>query len=165
MRVEDVYSQNRRLWVRLNEKGGKQHGMACHHNLETYPARIYRRRGPRERSESAVVSDPRPRDRPAHGEPPAPGERPREPRGWPGQARPPSPARGSQEGGRVHDLRGRVFPTSSRATSVRTGNSRCRSVMAGARPRRPTRAGSGNSRICPLPGWHRLSPYGARCAG
>ena len=24
MRVEDVYTQNRRLWVRLNEKGGKQ---------------------------------------------------------------------------------------------------------------------------------------------
>jgi len=24
MRVEDVYTQNRRLWVRLHEKGGKQ---------------------------------------------------------------------------------------------------------------------------------------------
>src|SRR5271170_237360 len=36
MRVEDVFSQNRRLWVRLNEKGGKQHAMPCHHNLETY---------------------------------------------------------------------------------------------------------------------------------
>src|SRR6202453_1342339 len=36
MRVEDVYSQNRRLWVRLNEKDGKQHAMPCHHNLETY---------------------------------------------------------------------------------------------------------------------------------
>ena len=36
MRVEDVYSQNRRLWVRLHEKGGKQHAMPCHHNLETY---------------------------------------------------------------------------------------------------------------------------------
>jgi site-specific recombinase XerD len=36
MRVEDVYSQNRRLWVRLREKGGKQHAMPCHHNLETY---------------------------------------------------------------------------------------------------------------------------------
>src|ERR1700728_3680328 len=36
MRVEDVYAQNRRLWVRLNEKGGKQHAMPCHHNLETY---------------------------------------------------------------------------------------------------------------------------------
>jgi hypothetical protein len=36
MRVEDVYPQNRRLWVRLHEKGGKQHAMPCHHNLETY---------------------------------------------------------------------------------------------------------------------------------
>ena len=36
MRVEDVYTQNRRLWVRLHEKGGRQHAMPCHHNLETY---------------------------------------------------------------------------------------------------------------------------------
>ena len=36
MRVEDVYTQNRRLWVRLREKGGKRHEMPCHHNLETY---------------------------------------------------------------------------------------------------------------------------------
>jgi len=36
MRVEDVYTQNRRLWVRLHEKGCKQHAMPCHHNLETY---------------------------------------------------------------------------------------------------------------------------------
>ena len=36
MRVEDVFSQNRRLWVRLHEKGGKQHAMPCHHNLEAY---------------------------------------------------------------------------------------------------------------------------------
>jgi site-specific recombinase XerD len=36
MRVEDVYTQNRRLWVRLHEKGGKEHAMPCHHNLESY---------------------------------------------------------------------------------------------------------------------------------
>ncbi|WP_026358869.1 tyrosine-type recombinase/integrase [Aureimonas ureilytica] len=36
MRVEDVYVQNRRLWVRLHEKGGKRHEMPCHHNLEGY---------------------------------------------------------------------------------------------------------------------------------
>jgi len=36
MCVEDVYQQNRRLWVRLHETGGKQHAMPCHHNLETY---------------------------------------------------------------------------------------------------------------------------------
>ena len=34
MRVEDVYTQNRRLWVRLHEKGGKHHAMPCHHSLE-----------------------------------------------------------------------------------------------------------------------------------
>src|ERR1700693_4046604 len=34
MAIEDVYTQNRRLWVRLREKGGKRHAMPCHHNLE-----------------------------------------------------------------------------------------------------------------------------------
>jgi site-specific recombinase XerD len=36
MRVEDVFTDQRRLWVRLNEKGGKRHEMPCHHNLEAY---------------------------------------------------------------------------------------------------------------------------------
>jgi integrase/recombinase XerC len=36
MTVEDVFTQNRRLWVRLHEKGGKEHAMPCHHNLEEY---------------------------------------------------------------------------------------------------------------------------------
>jgi site-specific recombinase XerC len=36
MSVEDVYTQNRRLWVRLREKGGKRHAMPCHHNLDEY---------------------------------------------------------------------------------------------------------------------------------
>ena len=36
MRVEDVFVQNRRLWVRLREKGGKRHEMPCHHTLEVY---------------------------------------------------------------------------------------------------------------------------------
>ena len=36
MRVEDVYVQHRRLWVRLREKGGKRHEMPCHHTLEAY---------------------------------------------------------------------------------------------------------------------------------
>jgi integrase/recombinase XerC len=38
MKVEDVFVQNRRLWVRLREKGGKAHAMPCHHNLEEYLA-------------------------------------------------------------------------------------------------------------------------------
>ena len=36
MRVEDVYVQRRRTWVRLHEKGGKVHDMPCHHNLEEW---------------------------------------------------------------------------------------------------------------------------------
>ncbi|WP_346380560.1 tyrosine-type recombinase/integrase [Acidithiobacillus sp.] len=36
MSVEDVFTQRRRLWVRLREKGSKQHEMPCHHNLEAY---------------------------------------------------------------------------------------------------------------------------------
>lgn len=36
MRVEDAYIAKRRLWVRLHEKGGKEHAMPCHHTLETY---------------------------------------------------------------------------------------------------------------------------------
>ena len=36
MKIEDVFTQNRRLWVRLREKGGKPHAMPCHHSLEAY---------------------------------------------------------------------------------------------------------------------------------
>jgi site-specific recombinase XerC len=36
MRVDDIYVQQRRLWVRLREKGGKAHAMPCHHTLEAY---------------------------------------------------------------------------------------------------------------------------------
>jgi len=36
MKVEDVYVQKRRTWVRLHEKGGKRHEMPCHHNLDAY---------------------------------------------------------------------------------------------------------------------------------
>ncbi|MDK1389601.1 tyrosine-type recombinase/integrase [Sinorhizobium sp. 8-89] len=36
MEVRDVYVQNRRLWVRRHEKGGKLQEMPCHHTLEHY---------------------------------------------------------------------------------------------------------------------------------
>ena len=36
MKVEDVFVQNDRLWVRLHEKGGKLHTMPCQHNHEAY---------------------------------------------------------------------------------------------------------------------------------
>ena len=45
MRVEDVFTQNRRLWVRLREKGGKAHAMPCHHSLEEYLTAYLERTG------------------------------------------------------------------------------------------------------------------------
>lgn len=36
MRVEDIDVQNRRLWVRLCEKGGKVHALPCRHMVEEY---------------------------------------------------------------------------------------------------------------------------------
>ncbi len=36
LKVEDVFVQQRRLWLRLHEKGGKCVDIPCHHNLETY---------------------------------------------------------------------------------------------------------------------------------
>jgi site-specific recombinase XerD len=36
MKVDDVFVQNCRLWMRLHEKGGKRHAMPCHHNLEAF---------------------------------------------------------------------------------------------------------------------------------
>ena len=34
--VRDYFVQGRRGWVRLHEKGGKEHEVPCHHNLERY---------------------------------------------------------------------------------------------------------------------------------
>jgi integrase len=36
MDVDDVYVQGKRTWVRLHEKGGKEHTLPCHHELEEY---------------------------------------------------------------------------------------------------------------------------------
>jgi integrase/recombinase XerD len=36
MKVEDYYSEGRRAWFRLHEKGGKRHEVPAHHNAEKY---------------------------------------------------------------------------------------------------------------------------------
>ena len=36
MKVEDYYSEGRRAWFRLHEKGGKRHKVPAHHNAEKY---------------------------------------------------------------------------------------------------------------------------------
>ena len=76
MKVEDVFTQNRRLWVRLREKGGKAHAMPCHHNLETYLTAYIEGAGLADRSQGAAVPHHRPRQGPAaHAHAPAAGER------------------------------------------------------------------------------------------
>jgi integrase len=36
MKVKDYFTQGRRGWVRLHEKGGKEHEVPCHHTLEMF---------------------------------------------------------------------------------------------------------------------------------
>ena len=36
MKIEDYYSEGRRGWFRLHEKGGKRHEVPAHHNAENY---------------------------------------------------------------------------------------------------------------------------------
>lgn len=36
MKVTDYYTKGRRGWIRLHEKGGKEHEVPCHHTLEEY---------------------------------------------------------------------------------------------------------------------------------
>ena len=36
MKVKDYFIQGRRGWVRLHEKGGKEHEVPCHHTLERF---------------------------------------------------------------------------------------------------------------------------------
>jgi hypothetical protein len=40
MKVRDYFVQDRRGWVRLHEKGGKEHEVPCHRNLEKYLVNI-----------------------------------------------------------------------------------------------------------------------------
>lgn len=54
MQVEDVYVQNRRLWVRLHEKGGKRHEMPCHHTLESYLHEYLEQTGLRDESKGSL---------------------------------------------------------------------------------------------------------------
>jgi site-specific recombinase XerD len=45
MTVGDLFYERNRLWVRLNEKGGKRHEMPCHHTLEDYLTEYVERAG------------------------------------------------------------------------------------------------------------------------
>lgn len=36
MKVEDLYAESKRWWLRLYEKGGKRHKVPAHHNADEY---------------------------------------------------------------------------------------------------------------------------------
>ena len=75
MKVEDVYVQNRRLWLRLHEKGGKRHEMPCHHNLETYLHAYLDRAGTADDRKGPLFRTIGRGTRPADGNAPAPSQR------------------------------------------------------------------------------------------
>jgi integrase/recombinase XerD len=54
MKVEDFFVQGRRGWVRLHEKGGKEHEMPTHHNLDRYLEEYIRTAGIAEDRKSAL---------------------------------------------------------------------------------------------------------------
>ncbi len=54
MRVEDFFVKGRRGWVRLREKGGKEHEMPTHHNLDRYLEEYIRAAGIAEDPKSPI---------------------------------------------------------------------------------------------------------------
>ena len=66
MKVRDYFVQGRRGWVRLHEKGGKEHEVPCHHNLEQYLDEYIAAAGIAGDPDGAFVPDGGRQDRHAH---------------------------------------------------------------------------------------------------
>ena len=66
MKVRDYFVQGRRGWVRLHEKGGKEHEVPCHHSLEQYLDEYIAAAGIAGRPGRAFVPDGGRQDRHAH---------------------------------------------------------------------------------------------------
>ena len=73
MQVEDVFVQNRRLWLRLREKGGKQHEMPCYHTLNEYLHAYLDGTEIANDLKGSAVPDDRARHRSTYPNDPAPG--------------------------------------------------------------------------------------------
>ena len=70
MKVEDYYTEGRRAWFRLHEKGGKRHKVPAHHNAEKYVDAYLDAAGIAGREENPPLPLPRhtpQADRPADG--------------------------------------------------------------------------------------------------
>ena len=96
MKVEDVFTRNRWLWVRLREKGGKAHAMPVSLQPRNLSHCLYRGGWSRRRSEGAAVPHYRPRHRIVDAHTPAPAERLRDGRPARGSCRHRDEARQSQ---------------------------------------------------------------------
>ena len=67
MKVKDYFIQGRRGWVRLHEKGGKEHEVPCHHTLERFLDAYIEAAGIAHDCCRSVVPLRRPQDRPRRG--------------------------------------------------------------------------------------------------
>lgn len=54
LKVEDVFHQKRRLWLRLHEKGGKRLEIPCHHQFENYLVDWQERSGLKDQPEAPL---------------------------------------------------------------------------------------------------------------
>lgn len=54
LKVEDVFHQQRRLWLRLTDKGGKRKHIPCHHQLELYIAEWFDAAGHRGKTDAPL---------------------------------------------------------------------------------------------------------------
>ena len=63
MKVKDYYTQGRRGWVRLHEKGGKEHEVPCHHTLEQYLDEYIAAAGIAGEPDGFAIPHDRPQDR------------------------------------------------------------------------------------------------------
>jgi len=54
LRLDDYYLNGKRSWIRLHEKGGKEHAVPAHHNAEAYPDAYLETAGIREERKSPL---------------------------------------------------------------------------------------------------------------
>jgi integrase/recombinase XerD len=75
MKAEDCYTEDRRGWFRLHEKGGKRHEVPAHHNAEDYLDAYITAAGIADDKKSPLFRSAAGKDWPAHRSPDGPHRR------------------------------------------------------------------------------------------